>query len=212
MRFMKKSKIVISILAVTLLIVLLCNYNITATYKTEYERGTDGFARYEHWYYTCTKVDYDFHVEYGEVVNIWFSMVRNPKDPYSKWLADEALTISMLDGEHYDVVGNSVYVIDDFYDDKYEMQEGKNQYPINVHFAIKITDPSFEEERVKIEIKSRHLPEEAWKHGWGLDCDENGWYVDQFSVLRFISDEKGIVVYYSTGKNGDWKKNILRSF
>lgn len=214
---MKKVKILASLLALAMVIIILCNCTYPATYITEYEKGLGNntvWPKYSCFVYTRVKVDYDFHVEYGEVINIQFSMVRNPKDSYSIWMTDDALTISLPDGEHYDVVGTSAYVIEDYYDDKYEVQESKGDYPINVHFAVKITDPNFEEEQVQIQIKFRCRPEDSYNIGGvGLGmCDEDGWVVMPFSVFRFISDDNGVVIYYYTGKNGDHKRRFVRSF
>ena len=205
---MKKVKTISLIIAVAVLIAILCNCSIPISYKSVHIKGHSHLP-----FYLCTKVDYDLHVEYGEVINIWFSMVRDPNSNHSIWMADDALTISLPDGEHYDVVSPDVYVIEDYFDDKYEVQESKNEYPINVHFAIKITDPNFDEEKVNVEIKFRCLPEEAWKHGIGLaGCDEDGWFSTTTPVLRFVSDDDGVILYYYTGKNGDHMKRIVRSF
>ena len=212
---MKKVKTISLILTFAVLTTVLCSCSVPVTYRTEYEGGRGWFSAYSSDPFYCSvKVDYDFHVEYGEVINIWFSMVRNPRSVYSMWMTDDALTIRLPDGEHYDVVSPDVYVIEDYFDDKYEVQESKNEYPINVHFAIKITDPSFDEEKANIEVKFRCNHVDAHDIGGvGLSsCDENGWTVFTAPVIRFVSDDDGVIIYYYTGKNSDYKHRILRSF
>ena len=134
-------------------------------------------------------VNYDWHVEYGEIISLSFSMGKIGNDSIIKRLLDDNLEISIRDSEHYEVVGQSKYIIADFIDEKYNVVD--DNLPITVKFDVKITSPNYEEEYVIIDVKYLFEP--------GPDIIEeinDGIMEHEIPAFKFLSDDDGVTVYY----------------
>jgi hypothetical protein len=114
--------------------------------------------------------------------------------PFSK---DMSATIKIKDGEHYEVVGQNEYIIDDF-GDKYFIFEDEthkeDEYDINLDFQVKITGPNYNLETLFVTVE----------YYFSLSTDgvpRNELMIKDIPVFEYISDD-GVIVYYFTGVSG----------
>lgn len=155
----------------------------------------------------CTTVEYDNHVEYGEVINFNICIAKTywPGCFSGPGPVQDDATISIKDGDFYEVVGQSEYTYTDFskgYSIGYDRSHKKDAYKISLDFSIKITEPSYNLETLYVDLDYYIFSFEKSEAN-----DGSGEYIDkpsnvQFPVIKYISDDNGVTVYYYTGLFG----------
>ena len=150
----------------------------------------------------CITVNYDKHVEYDEVISFTVRIAKMytgggflEKNPISK---EMRATVKIKDGEHYEVVGQNEYIIDDFGDKYYILPEEKrkiDEYDISLDFQVKITSPNYNLETLFVTVDYYHSVFN------GIDYKHNLVTAD-IPVFKYISDDDGVIVHYFTGRTG----------
>ncbi len=137
-------------------------------------------------------VNYDSHVEYGEIINVEFSMGKVGSHRITKHLLDDDLEISLRDSEYYEVIGQSTYIIPHYIDEKYNVVD--DNLPITVKFDVRITDPNYEKQSAIIDVKYNFEPYDAL-----IDELNDGTMEHEITAFNFLSDDDGVTVYYLRG-------------
>ena len=150
----------------------------------------------------CITVNYDKHVEYDEVISFTMRIAKiytgeglGESNPISK---EMSATIKIKDGEHYEVVGQDQYVIDDFGDKYYILPEEnrkEDEYDINLNFQVKITDPNYILETLFVTVEYYYSVFDGVSYKHNLVTKD-------IPVFQYISDNDGVTVYYYTGTTG----------
>lgn len=150
-------------------------------------------------------VEYDTHVDYGEVIsfNICIGQTLWKGGDFlidTNCFAEDDATIYIKDSDYYEIVGQSAYVLNDFSEKKYlvdsEDYKKKDAYLLSLDFSIKITEPTYDLETLYVDID--YFIEEYQENEFGeveyFDVSKSL----QFPVLKYLSDDDGVTVYYYT--------------